>query len=82
MVSIRSMEDLREVFSDILKSEGNSCKVILWCDGLKEEIVLLARRNVHMIWRMIVDQRSIIADQRRKRKVNQEKIEKKTFRIL
>lgn len=37
VVNIRSKEDLRDVWSDILKVTGGSCKVMLWCDGLKED---------------------------------------------
>ena len=39
VVSIRSAEDFQEVFSDILRVANSSCKVMLWCDGLREEMV-------------------------------------------
>lgn len=36
VVSIRSIEDLRELWSDMLQSAS---KTVLWCDGLQKEIV-------------------------------------------
>ena len=35
VVNLQSPEDLREVWSELLKETGK--KWVLWCDGLKEE---------------------------------------------
>ena len=36
MVNIRTVEDLHEAWSDILKFVSGLNKPVLWCDGLRE----------------------------------------------
>ncbi len=54
VVNIRNVEDLREAWSDIIKLASGSSKAVLWCDGLREEVIPLVRNvDTAMILMMI-----------------------------
>lgn len=76
MVSIRSTEDLSEVLSNILIA-GSSCKTVLWCDGLKEEVVSNQRghRNCDSDDDIIEDEFSKSSKKKKIKSIREEKVQ-------